>query len=165
MRNSKLTFLSLFTSLGIVLSYIELQIPYFLPVPGIKLGLANIVSIVVLYMYGLRESLIVSALRIVIINMLFGTILSFLYAIIGGPLSVFTMFFLKKKASFSKKFVSIMGGISHNIGQIIVAIIITETKEIAYYLPILVISGCVSGLIIGIIGDKICNKTAMFLKN
>lgn len=165
MKNSKLTFMSLFICLGLIFSYIELQIPYFLPVPGIKLGLANIVSVVVLYMYGLRESLIINVLRILIINLLFGTILSFLYAIVGGTLSIFTMFFLKKVESFSKKFVSVMGGISHNLGQIFVAIMITETKEIVYYLPIMIISACASGFIIGLIADKIYEKMIVFREN
>lgn len=165
MKNSKLTFMSLFICLGLIFSYIELQIPYFLPVPGIKLGLANIVSVVVLYMYGLRESLIINILRILIINLLFGTILSFLYAIVGGTLSIFTMFFLKKVESFSKKFVSVMGGISHNLGQIFVAIMIIETKEIIYYLPIMIISACVSGFIIGLISDKIYEKMIVFREN
>lgn len=165
MKNSKLTFLSLFTSLGLVLSYIEMQIPYFLPVPGIKLGLANIMSIVVLYAYGLRETLLISILRIIIINVLFGTIVSFLYAFTGGILSLFVMFLLKKITNCSKKFISIMGAISHNIGQILIAIMITETKEIIYYLPVLIIAGLISGLIIGIIGDKIYEKSVFLIKN
>ena len=115
-----------------------MQIPNIIMIPGAKLGLANIVIVVVLYQYGLKESSLINLLRIVIINTIFGSIISFTYAFVGGFLSLLLMYFLKKCNKFSYSFVSIIGGLSHNIGQIIVAIVITNTKELLYYLPMLI---------------------------
>ncbi len=158
MNIKKISFISIFTTLALIMSYIEMQIPTFIMIPGVKLGLANIVIVVVLYKYGLKESVIINLLRIAIINTLFGSVISFIYAFIGGFLSLFMMFLLKICNKFSYVFVSIMGGISHNIGQIIVAVIITNTKEILYYLPVLILFGIISGVIIGIISAVILKK-------
>ena len=158
MSIKKISFISIFTTLALIMSYIEMQIPNFIMIPGVKLGLANIVIIVVLYKYGLTESVIINSLRIVIINTIFGSIVSFIYAFVGGFFSLFVMFFFKKCNKFSYIFVSVLGGVSHNIGQIIVAVIITNTKEILYYLPVLLIFGIISGVIIGILSAVILKK-------
>lgn len=158
MSIKKISFLGIFTTLTLILSYIEIQIPNFIMIPGVKLGLANIVIVIVLYKYGLKESAIINLLRIAIINTLFGSVISFLYAFVGGFLSLFVMFLFKKYNKFSYVLVSIIGGISHNIGQIIVAVLITNTKEILYYLPVLILFGIVSGIIIGIISAIIFKK-------
>lgn len=158
MSIKKISFISIFTTLALIMSYIEMQIPNIIMIPGAKLGLANIVIVVVLYQYGLKESSLINLLRIVIINTIFGSIISFTYAFVGGFLSLLLMYFLKKCNKFSYSFVSIIGGLSHNIGQIIVAIVITNTKELLYYLPMLIVFGIISGVVIGVISSIILNK-------
>ena len=158
MSIQKISFISIFTTLALIMSYIEMQIPNIIMIPGAKLGLANIVIVVVLYQYGLKESSLINLLRIVIINTIFGSIISFTYAFVGGFLSLLLMYFLKKCNKFSYSFVSIIGGLSHNIGQIIVAIVITNTKELLYYLPMLIVFGIISGVVIGVISSIILNK-------
>ena len=158
MSIQKISFISIFTTLALIMSYIEMQIPNIIMIPGAKLGLANIVIVVVLYQYGLKESSLINLLRIVIINTIFGSIISFTYAFVGGFLSLLLMYFLKKCNKFSYSFVSIIGGLSHNIGQIIVAIVITNTKELLYYLPMLIVFGIISGVVIGVISSVILNK-------
>lgn len=158
MSIKKISLISIFIALALIMSFIEMQIPNFIMMPGLKLGLANIVIVVALYKYGLKETIVINLLRIIIINILFGTFISFIYAFVGGFFSLFVMFLFKKCNRFSYIFVSVLGGVSHNIGQIIVAVIITNTKEILYYLPVLLIFGIISGVIIGILSAVILKK-------
>lgn len=158
MKTKKIAFLGLFIALAMILSYIELQIPTFIPVPGIKLGLPNIVIIIVLYRFGWKEAVTISVIRVLLVSALFGTALSLLYSISGATVSLLVMIILKKINKFSSVMVSVSGGIFHNIGQIGIAAFVMKTVELLYYLPILLIGGTVSGIIIGLLGAQVVKK-------
>lgn len=157
-KTAKIVFLGILVSVAMIFSYIEHQIPAFIAVPGIKLGLPNIAIIVVLYKLGWKEACLVNLIRVLLVSILFGTTLSLLYSVAGAVLSLTIMIIMMKVKIFSKVFISISGAIMHNIGQIMVAIFVTETSELLYYLPILLISGIISGVLIGLIGTKVVEK-------
>lgn len=161
MRNTKkLTFLGLFAAVAIVLSYVEhLLPPIYAAVPGIKLGLANIVNIFILYKFTVKEAATVTLVRILTVALIFGNFMTLMYSIAGAVLSVTIMALLKKTKLFSTVGVSIAGGVCHNLGQILVAIAVTATAEIGYYMIFLCISGILSGTLIGIAGALILKYT------
>lgn len=157
MKN-RTAFLGVFCALAVVLGYLEALIPPFTGIPGMKLGLANIAVISVMYMTGVKEAAIVSAVRILVIGALFGSMISILYSFCGAALSIFVMALLKRTGKFSIRGVSIAGGVSHNIGQLIVAAAVVETYGVFYYMPFLIISGVVTGLLIGLLGGAITGR-------
>ncbi len=151
-----IAFLAILIALALVLSYVDslIVVSFVVPIirlPGIKLGLANIAIIYTLYKMGIKEAILVSLVRLVLSSILFGSITTFLYGLCGAILSLSVMIILKKLTSFSLVAISIFGSIMHNIGQIIVAIFIMSTKEIGLYLPVLVISGIICGIAVGIL--------------
>lgn len=155
MRKSarKIAFLGLCTAVAMVFAYVELLIPpLFTAVPGIKLGLPNIAIIFVLYRIGLKEAAAVSFVRIVAVALLFGNPMTFAYSIAGGVLSLVAMAVLKRIDAMSIVGVSVAGGVLHNVGQILMAMLLLETAEIGYYLVILAVTGTVSGIFIGLCG-------------
>ena len=154
----KLTLLGLFISVALVVSFIETLIPPIIPVPGIKIGLANIITVLVLYKFGLKSAITVSILRVALANLLFGTVLTLAYSFAGTLLSLTLMYTFKRLGLFSTVGVSIIGGVSHNTAQIIVACILLQTSQISYYLPILFISGTVTGTVIGILGALLIKR-------
>lgn len=158
MNVKKLTTLSLSVALAMILSFIESQIPAFIAIPGVKIGLSNIVTVFLLYKLGWREAGVVSFIRVVLSSLLFGSSLSLIYSLSGAALSFIAMLVFKKIPLFSEIGVSVIGGVFHNIGQIITAIILMENKGIALYLPPLLISGTVAGAIIGIIAGIMVKK-------
>ena len=149
MRRSRVAFLGLFTAFAMILSFVESQIPTFVAIPGIKLGLPNIAIIIILYRFGWKEATVISLLRVLLTSLLFGTVLSMLYSIAGALLSLVVMILLKK--ILSTVTISVLGGVFHNVGQILVAILVTETQQLIYYLPVLVISGVISGIVVGMV--------------
>lgn len=149
MKKSNVAFLGLFTAFAMILSFVERQIPTFVAIPGIKLGLPNIAIIAILYKFGKKEALIISLLRVLLTSLLFTNGITMLYGISGAILSFIVMVLLKDK--FNIITVSIMGGVVHNIGQIIVAYFILQTEQLMYWLPMLIISGVISGAVIGLI--------------
>ena len=161
MKTNKIAFLGMFTALAMIFSYIETLIPPLVAYPGIKLGLANIAIIVILYKTGWKEAVAVSLIRVVLSSMMFSTLLSMLYSLAGAILSLIAMIILKK-LKLSKITISVVGGVFHNIGQILVAILMTETAEIMYYLPILLFTGTISGIIIGLIASMTVKKLEKF---
>ena len=158
MKSKKTAVLGVCIALAMIFSYIELQIPSFVAIPGIKLGLPNIVIIIALYKFGWKEAVIINILRVLIVSVLFGTVLSLLYSIAGAVISLTEMIILKKLSIFSTVLVSVFGAICHNIGQIAVAIFVLDTSELLYYLPVLLITGTVSGILIGLIGANVVKK-------
>lgn len=158
MNTKKLTALSLSVALALLLSFIESQIPPFVAVPGIKVGLSNIVTVFLLYTYGWREAGCVSIIRVCLSSLLFGSAVSLIYALSGAVLSFFVMILLKKLPVFSEMGVSVAGGVFHNAGQIICACIIMENAKISAYLPLLVISGTVAGAVVGIVSGLLVKK-------
>ena len=158
MRNTKIATSALMIALAMILSFVESQIPSFFPIPGIKLGLANIAVIFALYRLSIKDAIVVSLIRVVVVSTLFGTSLTLAYSLSGAVLSLLIMVLLKKSDRFSIVGVSVAGGISHNIGQIIMAIILMHNSVISYYLPFLIISGIVTGVVIGLVSAKIVER-------
>ena len=153
-RTKKLTLLGVCTALALILSYAEAMLPpIWSAVPGIKMGLPNVMIIFLLYKYGFREAIAVSLIRILIAAMLFGSVMTLAYSLAGGMLSLAIMAPLKKTGAFSTVGVSVVGGISHNIAQILVAIAALGAWQIGYYMALLVISGTVAGVLVGVLGS------------
>lgn len=161
-----IAFYGVMTALALIFSYIESFIPInaLIPVPGVKLGLANIVVLFALYTRTFKDSLIVALIRILISGLLFGNVMTMAYSLVGGVLSLGVMALLKN-SKLSVMGVSMVGGISHNIGQLIVAVVLTETIRIAYYLPVLLISGMVTGLLMGFIADLVVKRVGKIEQN
>ena len=158
MRNKKIATSALMIALAMILSFVESQIPSFFPIPGIKLGLANIAVIFAFYRLSIKDAIVVSLIRVVVVSTLFGTSLTLAYSLSGAVLSLLIMVLLKKSDRISIVGVSVAGGISHNIGQIIMAIILMHNSVISYYLPFLIISGIVTGVVIGLVSAKIVER-------
>lgn len=150
MKN-RAAYFGVFTALALILSYVELLIPINFGIPGAKLGLANLVIVVLLYRNGWREALLLSVVRIVLAGFMFTNLFSILYSLAGGILSLGVMSLLKWKNIFSVTGVSIAGGVSHNVGQLLVAMAVVETYQVGWYLPALLIAGVLTGLLIGIL--------------
>ena len=160
MTTRKIAQYGMMVALALIMSYIEAQIPAFVAVPGMKLGLTNIVVVVALYLLGENSAMFINIVRIILVSLLFGNTMSLAFSLVGGMLSTIIMIVLKKSNKFSTVGVSAAGGITHNIGQILVAVFLLHTSAIAWYLPILWISGIFSGIIIGIIAGIITSRLA-----
>ncbi len=158
MKTRKVAFLGMCIALSMILSFVESQIPPLMAVPGVKVGLPNLVMVFMLYKIGAKETAIVSILRVILVGILFGTPLSMIYSLVGATLSLIGMILLKKTNLFAPVTVSVVGGILHNIGQIATACFVMDTAEIAYYLPVLLISGTVAGIVIGIVAALILKR-------
>lgn len=159
LRTKRITFLALFASLALLLSYVEMLLPpIFVSVPGIKMGLPNIVIILILYRFGVKEAALVSFVRLIISTMLFGNVTMLWYSLAGAVLSITVMAIIKKMDFLSTVGVSVAGAIMHNIGQIIVAMLLMHTAEIAYYLIVLAITGTISGVFIGLCGALVIKR-------
>ena len=160
MRNKtiRLTQLAIAVTFAIVLSFIESQIPAFVAIPGVKVGLANMAVIFMLYKFGVKEAIVVSLVRIILISILFGQAVSFFYSISGAVLSFTVMLLIKKLTPLSEVVVSVVGGIMHNVGQIIAASILLETNVVVYYLPFLLVSGTVAGIVVGVVSAILIKK-------
>lgn len=142
-------------ALSLILSYIESILPFSVGIPGIKLGLPNLVVILILYVYSAKEAFTVNLLRILLSGFLFGNLYSILYALAGALCSFCLMLFLRRAKCFSIVGVSIGGGVFHNIGQIMVAFFVVDTFAPAFYLPFLIIAGAVTGFLIGIVALRL----------
>ncbi|MBQ5329219.1 MAG: Gx transporter family protein [Oscillospiraceae bacterium] len=158
MKTKKVAMLGLTIALAMIMSYIEALVPLSFAVPGIKMGLANIVIIFVLYKIGTKEAILVSIIRVILVSLLFSNVMAMAYSIAGAVLSLGIMWILKKTDKFSVIGVSIAGGIMHNVGQIIMAVILLGTEQIALYLPVLIITGTATGVVIGIVSGLVINR-------
>ena len=154
----KLTTLALTVSMALILSFIESRIPAFVAVPGIKAGLANIAVIFTLYKIGWREAITVSIIRVFLVSFLFGTPVSLIYSLTGATLSLTVMILLKKLTPLSEITVSTCGAIMHNIGQIAAASFVLTTNVVVYYLPFLMVSGVIAGIIVGTVSGLLIKK-------
>jgi heptaprenyl diphosphate synthase len=148
----------LLIAVALILSYVEAQIPAFFAVPGMKLGLTNVVVLFALYHMGEKSALAVNLLRIFLVALLFGNGMSLAYSVAGGLLSGLVMILLKKTGKFRIVTVSVAGSVSHNIGQILVAMALLGTTSIAWYLLVLWFTGIASGLLIGFVGGELCRR-------
>lgn len=160
MKSKKTKNVALFgmmVALAFTFSYLESLIPFNFGIPGVKLGLANLVVVVALYTMKPAEAFSIAVIRIFLAGLTFGNAYSIAYSLCGGILS-FAVMLLLKRTKLSMVGVSMMGGISHNIGQIIVAAIVMETARIAYYLPVLLVAGLVTGLLLGVVSSLIVSR-------
>ncbi|MDY4770498.1 MAG: Gx transporter family protein [Lachnospiraceae bacterium] len=158
MNQKKIAYLGLFAAVAIIFGYVESLIPFFAGIPGIKLGLANLAVLFILEKYTWKEASVISIVRIFVIGFLFGNLFSILYSLAGAALSLTVMTIMKKKSGFSILGISVAGGVSHNVGQLIVAAIIVENTSLLYYAPALLISGVVTGLIIGMLTREVLRR-------
>lgn len=157
---SKVAYFGVFTTLALIFSYVETLIPIQFGVPGVKLGLANLIIVIALYRMKLSEAYLLSIVRVLLAGFIFGNYFSIIYSLAGGLLSLTVMALLRKKGGFSVIGVSIAGGVFHNIGQLIIASVIVETFSVMYYVPVLLIAGLVTGLLIGIASDGMLKRLA-----
>lgn len=146
----RLVMMALVASVAMVLSAVEMQIPAFTTIPGVKIGFANIAVIFALYRFGAKEAITISFVRIITIAMLFGNASTLIYSLAGAFLSFSVMLLMKRFTPLSTVSVSVAGGLFHNIGQIIVACLIMETAAIALELPWLFLSGTIAGIAVGV---------------
>ena len=158
MKTKKIAYLGLLIALAFVFSYIEFLIPVNIGIPGAKLGLANLVIIVALYTLNEKDAFALSMVRIVLVGFTFANLASMLYSFAGGILSFSVMALAKKTKKLSITGVSVLGGVFHNIGQIIMAIWVVKTGSLVYYLPVLLVSGIVAGIAIGILGGMVTTR-------
>lgn len=157
MKN-RVAFFGVFTALALIFSYVETLIPLNFGIPGIKLGLANLLIVILLYKRDAKEALLLSIVRILLAGFLFGSMFSILYSLAGGILSLLVMALLKKSRKFSVMGVSIAGGVSHNLGQLVVAMAAVETYRVGYYFPVLLTAGMITGMLIGVIANEVLKR-------
>lgn len=151
----KVARVGVFVALAMIFSYIEVLIPFNFGIPGVKLGVANIVTVTSLYMFSTGEAFGISMIRILLMGLLFGNGLSLVYSLAGGLLSFVVMWIGKKTKWFSIMGVSIAGGVSHNVGQIAAAMLVLQNAAIVSYLPVLLVAGVITGYLIGVLADRI----------
>ena len=146
---------AMLTALAMIFGYVEALIPFNFGIPGVKLGLANLVIVVALYLLPAHQVFFIQLARIVVVSFLFGNLSMMLYSLAGGLLSFLVMSLLKKAGGFSVIGVSIAGGVTHNIGQLIVAMLVVQNMKIAYYASVLMIAGLITGGLIGMLAQRI----------
>ena len=154
LRN-KVAYMGVFLALALICSYVESLIPISFGIPGVKLGLTNIVVVLMLYCIGAKEALAVSVCRIVLAGFLFGNLFSILYSLAGGLLSFLIMWAVKRTGKLGILPVSVCGGIFHNIGQLAVAALVVENYNVFYYLSVLLLAGAATGLAIGVVAQEL----------
>jgi len=147
-----------FTALALIFSYVEAMIPINFGIPGVKLGLANLIVVIVLYKGDWKDALFIAVARIVLSGFIFGNLFSILYSLAGGLLSLLVMILLKRTNAFSIAGVSIGGGAAHNVGQLLVAMFVVQTYQVGYYLPVLLIAGVLTGAMIGIVALEVVKR-------
>lgn len=155
---SRVAYFGVFTALALIFSYVETLIPIHFGIPGMKLGLANLIIVIALYKMRVQEAFMLSVVRVLLAGFLFGNYFSIIYSLAGALLSLSVMAELKRTEGFSVMGVSIAGGVFHNIGQLIVAMLVVETFSVAYYVPVLLAAGLVTGLLIGIASNEMLKR-------
>ena len=158
MTTKKTAQLGVYIALAMILCCVESLIPFSFGVPGIKLGLTNVVTVIMMYTYGIPGALGVAVLRAVLSGFMFGNAFSIIYSVAGCVLSFIFMYILKKTNHFAIISVSAAGGVMHNVGQLIVAANVVKTYSVIYYAPVLIIAGVFTGIIIGIVSDEIVKR-------
>ena len=157
MKN-RVAYFGVFTALALIFSYVETLIPFHIGIPGVKLGLANLIIVIALYKMSLKETYLLSVVRVVLSGFIFGNYFSIIYSLAGGLLSLTVMALLRKRGGFSILGISIAGGVCHNIGQLAIAMVVVETFSGIYYVPVLLIAGLATGLLIGIAADGMLKR-------
>lgn len=155
LNNRVIALCGVLTALAMVLSYLESLIPVNYAVPGVKLGLANMITIIAMQKLGFKNALTISAGRIILSGILFGNIAVIIYSMAGALLSLLLMWVVGKIKIFSMVGISVCGAVAHNFGQLIVASFMMENTRIMYYMPVLAVSGTIAGVIIGLLASVI----------
>lgn len=151
----RLAFGAMFTALALIFSYVEFLVPLPVPVPGIKLGLANLVIIIAIYRMGFKYAFTINCVRIIASGLLFSGVFGMLYSFAGGILSIVVMYVLYRTGRFSIVGVSMAGGVMHNLGQLLTACLIVSNISLMSYFAVLLFSGLISGILIGIVAYNI----------
>ncbi|MGN0365166.1 MAG: Gx transporter family protein [Suilimivivens sp.] len=141
--------MGLLLAFALILSYIETLIPFQTGIPGVKLGIANLAVVLSLYLFTWKEAILLTTLKAVLSGLMFGNLFMILYSLTGALISCMIMILLKKTGGFHVPIVSVAGGVMHNMGQLLVAVFVVETYNIFYYIPVLMIAGLITGLVIG----------------
>lgn len=156
---TRLTRLALLTSMALIIFIIEAQIPPLVPIPGVKLGLANIITLVTLYSYGPRDALMVLLVRVFLGSIFSGQMMLFFFSLGGGLLCFAVSTLLYHRVPLKRLWLlSMIGAICHNIGQIIVAMVVLGTSAVLWYLPVLVVSGLITGLFTGLVAGFVLER-------
>ena len=155
--------LSALIAVAMILSYIESLIPAFVAVPGVKMGLSNIATVFALYALGWQYAICVSVVRVLLSALLFGNVVGLIYSLSGAALALIVMILLQKFDIFSSVGVSVAGGVAHNIGQVLAACVVMETASLAVYIIPLLLSGTVSGVIIGLVAGNLVERVKKYL--
>ena len=163
LTTKQLVTLSALIAVAMILSYVESMIPAFVAVPGVKIGLSNIATVFALYALGWPYAICVSVVRVFLSSLLFGNFVSLIYSLSGAALALISMILLKKLDKFSSLGVSVVGGVCHNIGQVLAACIVMETAAIAVYIVPLLVSGTIAGVVIGIIAGNLVERVKKYI--
>ena len=164
-NGKKTAYLGVLLCFALILSYVESLVPFSFGVPGAKLGLANLAVVLVLYRYGWREAILLNVMRVVLAGFIFGNLFMVMYSLAGAVCSFMAMCAFKKTGKFGMAGVSMAGGIFHNVGQAAVAVFVTETAGVVYYLPALMAAGVATGLVIGIAAREVTVYAKKAFKN
>ena len=162
---SDIALYGMFISVGLVLSYIESIIPITIPIPGVKLGLANVLVLWVLYAMDTKSAIIINILRVLLCGFLFGNMYSIIFGLCGAALSLLVMIVLRKVKIFTVVGVSIAGAVAHNTAQILVAMAVLQNARLVYYYPALLISAVVTGVVVGILCAILYKKIRILNQN
>ena len=157
---SRVAYFGVFTALALIFSYVETLLPFNFGIPGVKLGIANLIIVIALYKLKLSDVYLLSVVRVLLNGFIFGNYFSIIYSLAGGLLSLTVMALLKKQGGFSVFGISMAGGVMHNIGQLIIAMIIVETFSVVYYVPVLLMAGLSTGFIIGVASSEMLKRLA-----
>lgn len=157
-RTQKIALRGMLIAVAFVLSWLEAQLPPLGMVPGVKLGLTNLVVLVAIYCLGAADAMVINGIRILLVAFTFGNLFSLWYSLAGGMLSTIVMLLLCRSGKFRLPVVSIAGGVVHNIGQILVAMVVLESSGVAYYMGVLWFSGMIAGALVGLIGAGVVSR-------
>lgn len=154
----RVAYFGVFTALALIFSYLETLIPVSVGIPGVKLGLANLITVIALYKIPVKDVYVLAVVRVVLAGFIFGNYFSILYSLAGAVLSLTVMVILAKSDGFSVMGVSMAGGVAHNVGQLLIAMAVVETFSVVYYIPVLLVAGLVTGLLIGIVSCQVLKR-------
>ena len=160
-KTKRLVLLSMLTAVAMILSYVESLLPS-VGIPGVKMGLANIAVIFALFRFGWKEAAALSLVRVVLVSLLFGSVGAMLYSLAGAVLSLAVMALLRRIDRFSTVGISVAGGVAHNAGQILLAMLILQTKQLLGYLPVLAVSGIAGGVLTGLAAALLIRRIPEF---
>ena len=160
-KTKRLVLLAMLTAVAMILSYVESLLPS-VGIPGVKMGLANIAVIFALFRFGWKEAAVLSLVRVVLVSLLFGNVGAMLYSLAGAVLSLAVMALLRRIDRFSTVGISVAGGVAHNAGQILMAMLILQTKQLLGYLPVLAVSGIAGGVLTGLAAALLIRRIPEF---